>query len=66
MRRQINVMLEEAELGEIEQATPGVRGGPAVRCAALSFARGMTLVRVERDVSCADVPDALPSEGGEA
>ena len=68
MRRQINVMLEEAELGEIEKATPGIDGGVAVRVAALSFARGLQTVKLDAVVHAPVVQsDGVPgSEGGAA
>ena len=66
MKRQVNVMLEASELDEIQAVTPGIDGGPAVRFAALSFARGMQLVRIA-DVVGAPVAasdGAAASEGG--
>ena len=68
MKRQINVMLEEDELGEIEAATPGIDGGTAVRVAALSFARGLQTVKLDAVVHAPVVQsDGAPgAEGGAA
>lgn len=52
MKKQYNVTLDDGEIKEIEAAFPGVKGGPAVRCAALTCARSLRLV-VEK-----------PAEGG--
>jgi hypothetical protein len=39
MTRQINIKLEEKDLVEIEESLPGLRGGPALRTAALLWVR---------------------------
>ena len=64
-RKQYNVGMTDCELGAVERAVVGVRGGTAIRVAALSWARAM-----ER-VTCDPVADAVkgnvaavPKEGG--
>lgn len=37
--KQVNVMMSEADLREVEEALPGLGSGPAIRSAALLWAR---------------------------
>ena len=58
MKKQYNVLLDDADIRRVEEAVPGAKGGTAVRIAALMYARQQALA----DVSPADDPKEVSDE----
>lgn len=57
MKKQYNVLMDDADVELVESAVPGAKGGTAIRVAALMFAR-----KAAGEVSPAEDPKEVSDE----